>query len=563
MNATATSTAALSTALTTESAPKNIAHMGAAPGSVLAIIPQTMDEVWRFAQVLAKSGLCPYGMDTPEKVSVAILTGLELGVKPMQAVQGIAVIGGRPCIWGDLSLGLVRANPELEYVVETYDGVEPEDWGTEAPSASDRKYKAVCKIKRRNQPEVIREYSIGDAVVAKLWQKRGYNGKDTPWVTGPKRMLQMRARAFALRDLFTDVLKGLYIAEELIGTDMDNDNNAGGFAGRPALIAGPDAPEDDAAAIQAAKAAHAAAPRVEPPPVTAKKAPPEEKPGPDLAAAPEKVAEAEIVETEAQADEETFDPIVWTDEAVARFGEAQSAKVVDEIHACFEETASELPRDQALRYQEAHEAAMERHKEVPAGGPVNLGEVEGPDAPDDDFPGNDAITALRTGQTLPAETPGQDGPQGEGDDDYDGFSEAGIAFDQEIQAILDQEGRTHVSLAEAFNGKLQQMADLMADGDLPEGYDKETRETFAHEWQRLKNIAKEKVGGTGDEKADALTERLREGINKAQTTDELNAFVVSTLPERNSFGSKHPLYSVWQDMIKSRRKALSALAAAA
>ncbi len=44
------------------------------------------------------------------------------------------------------------------------------------------------------------EFSVGDAVVAKLWGKRGYNGKDTPWITNPKRMLKMRARGFGLRD---------------------------------------------------------------------------------------------------------------------------------------------------------------------------------------------------------------------------------------------------------------------------------------------------------------------------------------------------------------------------
>ncbi len=47
-----------------------------------------------------------------------------------------------------------------------------------------------------------------DAKRAGLW------GKGGPWTAYPKRMLQMRARGFALRDAFPDVLKGMISVEE-------------------------------------------------------------------------------------------------------------------------------------------------------------------------------------------------------------------------------------------------------------------------------------------------------------------------------------------------------------
>ncbi len=47
-----------------------------------------------------------------------------------------------------------------------------------------------------------------DAKKAGLWGKAG------PWSQYPKRMLQMRARSFALRDKFADALSGLIMAEE-------------------------------------------------------------------------------------------------------------------------------------------------------------------------------------------------------------------------------------------------------------------------------------------------------------------------------------------------------------
>ena len=44
---------------------------------------------------------------------------------------------------------------------------------------------------------------------AGLWGKQG------PWKQYPKRMLQMRARGFAIRDAFPDALRGMYMAEEV------------------------------------------------------------------------------------------------------------------------------------------------------------------------------------------------------------------------------------------------------------------------------------------------------------------------------------------------------------
>ncbi|MEZ2410497.1 recombinase RecT [Bosea sp. RCC_152_1] len=202
-----------------EPAHQRVAHLS--PGSVNAIVPQTFDDVYRFAQVLSRSGLVPYGMDTPEKVSVAILTGLEIGVKPMQAVQGIAVINGAPRIWGDLALAVVRGSGQLEKFSEKLVGTPPADWPS--PKDDERDYKAVCIVKRKGEDEVVKEYSIADAVVAKLWNKSGPKGP-TPWVTNPKRMLAMRARAFALRDAFTDILKGMPIAEEMIGDETEDAN---------------------------------------------------------------------------------------------------------------------------------------------------------------------------------------------------------------------------------------------------------------------------------------------------------------------------------------------------
>lgn len=167
--------------------------------SVTAFIPADFSSTFRFAELIAASGMAPKGMVRAEQIATAIFMGAEVGMTPMAALRSIAVINGRPSIWGDGALGLIRASGLLEDIDEHYEG----EWGKED-------FTAVCTLKRAGvERSVLSEFSIADAKKANLWTKEG------PWQNYPKRMLQMRARAFALRDLFTDLLGGFHLAEEL------------------------------------------------------------------------------------------------------------------------------------------------------------------------------------------------------------------------------------------------------------------------------------------------------------------------------------------------------------
>lgn len=167
-----------------------------AGGNIAAIVPQDAEQAWRMAEMIAKSGLAPRDMQSPEKIVTAIFTGLEIGLKPMQAVQSIAVVNGRPTVWGDAALGLVEASGLLEDFEEIVEG-------------DGDAMVARCRAKRQGRASAIeRTFSAADAKAAGLWNKSG------PWQQYKRRMLQLRARAFTLRDGFADVLKGLQITEE-------------------------------------------------------------------------------------------------------------------------------------------------------------------------------------------------------------------------------------------------------------------------------------------------------------------------------------------------------------
>lgn len=161
-----------------------------------SLVPTNLTDAMRFAEIIAKSDMVPKDYkERPGNVMVAMQMGMELGLPPLQAIQNIAVINGRPSVWGDIALAIVKARPDCEDVEEFFEG-------------EGDKLTAVCVVKRKGKKPVRQTFSIQDAKDAKLLDKDG------PWKLYRRRMLQMRARAFGLRDAFPDALKGLQIAEE-------------------------------------------------------------------------------------------------------------------------------------------------------------------------------------------------------------------------------------------------------------------------------------------------------------------------------------------------------------
>ena len=185
----------------------------------------TFDDAFRFAKMVAASDFAPKDFKgKAESCLLAIQHGSEVGLSPMQSLQSIAVINGRPTIWGDAALALVQSSPVCEYVREYTEG-------------DGDAMTAVCEAKRRGYPApTISRFSMADA------KRAGLAGKSGPWTQYPARMLALRARGFALRNAFADALRGLITAEEAQDYQASTDQPA--VAQAPPTTASVTSPQD-------------------------------------------------------------------------------------------------------------------------------------------------------------------------------------------------------------------------------------------------------------------------------------------------------------------------------
>jgi hypothetical protein len=169
--------------------------------TVVPYEPKSFKELEAYAERLAASGMVPVAYKgKPNEVAVAILHGKEIGLTPLLALQSIAVIGNRPCVYGDAMPGLAFNKGLIIDMVERIEGKGEE-------------MMAICEVTRPNGTIVTQTFSVADAKKAGLWDKAG------PWKQYPRRMLQWRARSWAIRDAAPHGLFGMS-AEEARDIDI-------------------------------------------------------------------------------------------------------------------------------------------------------------------------------------------------------------------------------------------------------------------------------------------------------------------------------------------------------
>jgi hypothetical protein len=160
----------------------------------LILQEENVNALERFAKKAASSGMVPKDYaGKPDAIFVAAMMGQELGLPPLASLQNIAVINGRPSVWGDAMLAIVQGSGLLDDFNEVWD---------------EKTKTATCHYARKGFTPQSVTFSMDDAAAAGLVKKQG------PWQQYPKRMCKLRARGFALRDGFADQLRGIGVAEE-------------------------------------------------------------------------------------------------------------------------------------------------------------------------------------------------------------------------------------------------------------------------------------------------------------------------------------------------------------
>lgn len=168
------------------------------------LVGASFEDQWRICTAYLRSGLLPKSFDTIEKVLVGTQFARELGLPPLTALRQIYVLNGTPNLYGDLPLALAMRSGLIEDIEEHF--IEE---GGETIAAT-------CKIKRRGvATPVERKFSKTDAQRAGLW------GKGV-WQKYQARMLQCRARSWALKDIAPDLFNGCSILEYDENTTVDN-----------------------------------------------------------------------------------------------------------------------------------------------------------------------------------------------------------------------------------------------------------------------------------------------------------------------------------------------------
>lgn len=174
----------------------------------LAFEPRSFAEVTSLAQYLAKSGLMPKSLPTPEAVTTAIVMGRELGLTAMQSVRSIHVIEGKPALSSALIVAICKSHPSICLYfrnIESTDDI------------------ATYETQRAGEPEPQRlSFTSKQAAKAGLYQPT-YNGKASNHTKFPAAMLRARAETALARMVYPDLVMGLYDPDELVDREPPRD----------------------------------------------------------------------------------------------------------------------------------------------------------------------------------------------------------------------------------------------------------------------------------------------------------------------------------------------------
>jgi hypothetical protein len=165
-----------------------------------------LGEYMRLAESISKTAMVPVALrNRPDEVLAVVMYGAELGIGPMQAMQQVNFIEGKPSMAPELMRALIRQAGHKLNITST-------------------RTECVIVGERGDTGEVGEtDFTIDDAVDAGLCRivdgkvnARSQQGKKLPWETYTKDMLLARATSRIARMMFSDVIAGMsYTPEEV------------------------------------------------------------------------------------------------------------------------------------------------------------------------------------------------------------------------------------------------------------------------------------------------------------------------------------------------------------
>lgn len=187
---------------------------------------ESIDKMEKFAKILLDSKLVPnhFYEQLPDKkpdfskgkvaaVVVVLIQAHQLQLPPLTALQHIVPVNGLLSIKGDLAKSMIFNSGKLKadsWKEEEFGSIDSEDYIVK-----------ITATRSDNGQTLTRSFSVAQAKRAGLWVTTqqiggsdGWKYKSSSWYKYPARMINYRALGFLARDLFPDVMAGIYTTEE-------------------------------------------------------------------------------------------------------------------------------------------------------------------------------------------------------------------------------------------------------------------------------------------------------------------------------------------------------------
>lgn len=180
---------------------------------------RSLGDIQRLASNIVHSGMAPKG-DNASAVAVKVMVAVALRLNPIASLSGITFINQRVGLMGDMLLAAIRAGEgfaEGTDINVRYEGTPyTPEWTC-----------FVSSTRKGMKESREHDFSLAEAMRAGLYKidDQGREKGSGPWYAYTKRMLYYRALGFHGRDVYSDILLGAWLGEEL--TDFDTEAKRG------------------------------------------------------------------------------------------------------------------------------------------------------------------------------------------------------------------------------------------------------------------------------------------------------------------------------------------------